>query len=186
MCHSTQQRSAKKMFFPRVINKWNTEDFDRHLFLLQVGVGYRRMASLKDLIKCYDCSRTISRRPYECSHCLFSFCYSCLIEHHHTEVTKDLIELIGNIDVILSQFLHRAHSQTDWTTHLEDDRLRLEQYLRYIHLSPRYMSVTNVPTYSWLRHVDELIDKDEDAIFESCCAHINPTAACLLKKMTHK
>lgn len=126
------------------------------------------MPSLKYTTECYDCGRVLSHNAHECFHCVADFCYSCLIEHHHTTVRVELQSLVDQIDKILAPFQHHAHSQTEWTGHLTEDRSRLMDYIRSIDYTANYLPVLRLPSWSWIYHVENLICKESYAIYEIC------------------
>jgi hypothetical protein len=132
------------------------------------------MSLSKQVIECGRCSHFLTSQSYQCSHCLIPFCYSCLIKHHHNDVKNEFIEFIYQIDEILKKFLNHAHSQTEWTSHLTEDRNRLEIYIRHIETSYTQYPILTLPNYQWMNHIRSLICKSYFSIYEDCCMLMYP------------
>ena len=132
------------------------------------------MSLSKEIVDCGRCSQLSTRQTYQCSHCLIPFCYSCLTKHHHEDVKHEFAELIQRIDAILAKFLHHAHSQSEWTSHLEEDRNRLEIYIRHIETSYVQYPILTLPNYRWVDHIRSLICQSYFAIYEDCCMLMYP------------
>ncbi|CAF0932440.1 unnamed protein product [Rotaria sordida] len=135
------------------------------------------MPSTNLLIKCKCSSELTLTNTYQCSHCLISFCYRCLIEHHHTDIKFEFIDMINRIDNILAQFLYHAHSQTEWTNHLTEDRDRLKTYVKYIEAYYKDLPIVALPDFQWITHVQNLINKNSKAIYENCSTLLYPLSS---------
>ncbi len=133
------------------------------------------MSLSKEIIECARCSQYLTSQSYECSHCLIPFCYQCLIKHHHHDVKNEFREFIDQIDEILAKFLNYAHSQTEWTNHLTEDRNRLEIYIRHIEASYTQYPILTLPNFQWVNHLRNLICKYHFSIFEDCCMLMYPS-----------
>src|SRR5438105_4042470 len=133
------------------------------------------MVSINQVTECGCCSQSISTNSYQCSHCLITFCYQCLIKHHHNHIKNEFIEMINQIDKILERFLYHAHSQTEWTNHLTEDQERLRIYIRLIETSSTQYLIVLLPDFQWVHHVKSLIDKSFFAIHENCCTLMYPS-----------
>ncbi|CAF4923837.1 unnamed protein product, partial [Rotaria sp. Silwood1] len=126
------------------------------------------MDTFKEYSICSLCLSTTSNYLLDCDHCQLSFCYECLLEHHHTNLYNRMCTQIQDINAIVARFIGYAHSQTEWVDHLTHDRLDLQIFLRYIQETSSYATVNYLPTEVWLEHVDNLIEKDRFAIDEDC------------------
>ncbi len=133
------------------------------------------MPSINEIIECMCCSQSITTDAYQCSHCLLTFCYQCLIKHHHNDVKNEFMDMIKQIDEILAQFLYHAHNQTEWTNHLTDDRRRLEIYIGIIETYQKNLPITILPNFQWVNHVKNLICKYSFAINENCFKLMYPS-----------
>lgn len=128
----------------------------------------KKMPSVDNFITCKSCPRTILFRSGECVHCFSSFCSECLVKHHHKDVKHEFEELIQKIDMILEKFRYHAHSQTEWTNHLMNDQQKLKNFVQMIDASPKQYIVFNIPKFQWVFHVQQLIEKNDYAIHETC------------------
>ncbi|CAF0719522.1 unnamed protein product [Rotaria sp. Silwood1] len=135
------------------------------------------MPSSNISIKCKCSSELKSTNAYQCSHCLTWFCYQCLIEHHHNDVKIEFMDMINQIDKILDQFLYHAHSQTEWTNHLTEDQNRLKIYIKYIEANYKHLPILALPDIQWINHVQNLINKKSNAIYENCSTLLYPLSS---------
>ena len=120
-----------------------------------------------EFIECSRCQNR-SNATHKCVHCIRNYCFSCLSAHHHYEVKHEIMNNIQLIDGILQSFLHHAHNQIEWTTHLAKDRSRLNEYLQVIKKSPESQPMILTPSHEWLKHVNQLILKRRYHIFANC------------------
>ena len=133
------------------------------------------MSESKEVTECWRCSQSSTSQCHQCYHCLLPFCYSCIIKHHHYDVKNEFTEFIHQIDGILEKFLHHAHSETEWTNHLTEDRNRLELYIQHIENSYSQYPIVTLPNYQWINHVRSLIFKYHFSIYEDCLKLIYPS-----------
>jgi hypothetical protein len=133
------------------------------------------MPPLSEAIQCAYCSQSITTNVYQCSHCLMTSCYQCLIKHHHHDVKNEFMDMIKQIDEILARFLHHAHNQTEWTDHLTEDRKRLEIFIEIIADYYPYLPIPTLPDFQWVNHVKFLIRKNSYEINENCCKLMYPS-----------
>ena len=127
------------------------------------------MPSFNEINECMVCkSQLTTSNSYRCSHCLVLHCRQCLIRHQHNDIKFKCLDMINEIDKILTRFLYHAHNQTEWTDHLTEDRNRLEIIIRYIENSPTDRSIYGLPSLRWMKHVDNLIYKMSFAIHDRC------------------
>jgi hypothetical protein len=165
----------------RTINKRQRNVFNTHKFISTGFITPHPMSSPNVLTTCERCSEIPSTNPYECAHCLKSFCMQCLVKHHHHDVKYEFIDMINRIDAILLKFLNHAHGQTEWTQHLTEDRQRLNTFIQHIESYYKQLPIITLPSYKWVNHVNNLIWKNSSAIFDqNCCTLMYPL---LLKHM---
>ncbi|CAF0951348.1 unnamed protein product [Adineta steineri] len=126
------------------------------------------MDTFKKYNICCTCFTTTSKYLLDCDHCQSSFCYECLLEHHHIDIYDRLLKQIQDINTIVARFIDHAHNQTEWVEHLTQDRLDLQIFVRDINQTPSNFKVIDLPTEFWLAHIDDLIKKDGFAIDYDC------------------
>ena len=131
------------------------------------------MPAINEAIECGYCSESIPTNSYQCSHCSIQFCHQCVVQHY-THIKNEFMEMINRINGILARFLHHAHSQTEWTNHLTEDRKRLEIFVRLIETFDTRTVAVILPKSQWVNHVNNLIDKYSFAINENCCPLMYP------------
>ncbi|CAF2305952.1 unnamed protein product [Rotaria sp. Silwood2] len=135
------------------------------------------MPSTNSFIKCKCSSELKLINSYQCSHCLTWFCYQCLIKHHHNDIKSEFMDMIDRIDKILVQFLYHAHSQTAWTNHLTEDQNRLKIYIKYIEANCKDLPIIALPDFQWIQHIQNLINKNSNSIYENCSALLYPLSS---------
>ena len=126
------------------------------------------MSTINELNQCTFCSQLKATASQQCVHCLSFYCTQCLIKHHHYAVKEEFLDLIKQMDAILGQYLFHAHSDTQWTNHLTQDRQRLKDYVKFVEGYLPNQPIVALPSSEWMNHVKSLLCKQTYVVYEDC------------------